>query len=60
MRCFPARAAAELINHLTSRGEMLAPGDFISTGAATVTKSFAAVDTLIADFGKIKRIELNF
>ena len=60
MRCFPARAAAELINHLTSRGEMLAAGDFISTGAATVPKSFAAGDTVVADFGKIKRIELNF
>ena len=60
MRCIPAQAAADLVNHLASRGEVLAAGDFISTGAATVPQTFAAGDAVAADFGEIGRIELQF
>ena len=60
MRCIPAQAAADLVNHLASRGEVLAAGDFISTGAATVPQSFAAGDAVAADFGEIGRIKLQF
>ena len=60
MRCSPAQAAADLVNHLASRGEVLAAGDFISTGAATVPQPFAAGDAVAADFGEIGRIKLQF
>lgn len=60
MRCVPAQAAADLVNHLATRGEVLAAGDFISTGAATVPQPFAAGDLVAADFGEIGRIELQF
>ena len=40
MRCQPLEAAAELINHLSTRNIFLKKGDFISTGAATVPQPF--------------------
>ena len=60
MRCIPAQAAADLVNHLAGRGEALRAGDFLSTGAATVPQPFAAGDVVKADFGGLGHIELNF
>jgi 2-keto-4-pentenoate hydratase len=60
MRCVPAQAAADLVNHLASRNVVLQAGDFISTGAATVPQPFAAGDVVRADFGAFGQIELNF
>ena len=60
MRCLPAQAAADLVNHLAARGHMLEAGDFISTGAASVPQPFAAGDSVHADFGALGVIELAF
>jgi 2-keto-4-pentenoate hydratase len=60
MRCLPAQAAADLVNHLAARGHMLAAGDFVSTGAASVPQPFAGGDTVSADFGPLGFIELAF
>ena len=60
MRCVPAEAVADLVNHLAARGYELAAGDFVSTGAATVPQPFVAGDNVIADFGSLGIIELQF
>ena len=60
MRCVPAEAAADLVNHLAHRGEVLEEGHFISTGAASVPQPFGAGDLLHADFGVLGTIELRF
>ncbi len=60
MRCIPAQAAADLVNHLAARGHNLQAGDFISTGAASVPQSFSAGDHIHADFGTLGVIELAF
>ena len=60
MRCVPAEAVADLVNHLAVRGYELAAGDFVSTGAATVPQPFVAGDNVIADFGSLGIIELQF
>ena len=60
MRCVPAEAVADLVNHLAARGYELAAGDFVSTGAATVPQPFVAGDNIIADFGSLGIIELQF
>jgi len=60
MRCLPAQAAADLVNHLAARGHALQAGDFISTGAASVPQPFSAGDQIHADFGTLGVIELAF
>jgi 2-keto-4-pentenoate hydratase len=60
MRCVPEQAAADLVNHLASRGYELQVGDFISTGAASVPQPFSAGDYLRADFGMLGDIEVTF
>ena len=60
MRCVPAEAAADLVNHLAHRGEVLEAGHFISTGAASVPQPFGAGDVVHADFGVLGTIELWF
>ena len=60
MRCLPAQAAADLVNHLASRGHALQAGDFISTGAASVPQPFHVGDHIHADFGALGAIELAF
>ena len=60
MRCVPAEAVADLVNHLAARGHELAAGDFVSTGAATVPQPFVAGDSVKADFGSLGVIELQF
>ena len=60
MRCVPAEAAADLVNHLAHRGEVLEAGHFISTGAASVPQPFGAGDVVYADFGVLGTIELWF
>jgi 2-keto-4-pentenoate hydratase len=60
MRCLPAQAAADLVNHLATRGHALQAGDFISTGAASVPQPFTAGDHVRADFGTLGVIELAF
>ena len=60
MRCVPAEAVADLVNHLAARGHELAAGDFVSTGAATVPQPFVAGDSVMADFGSLGVIELQF
>ena len=60
MRCLPAQAAADLVNHLAARGFILQAGDFISTGAASVPQPFVAGDHVHADFGALGAIELAF
>jgi 2-keto-4-pentenoate hydratase len=60
MRCLPAQAAADLVNHLAARGHALQAGDFISTGAASVPQPFTAGDHVHADFGTLGVIELAF
>ena len=60
MRCLPAQAAADLVNHLAARGHVLQAGDFISTGAASVPQPFSAGDHLHADFGALGIIEVTF
>ena len=60
MRCVPAEAAADLVNHLAHRGEVLEEGHFISTGAASVPQPFGVGDVVHADFGVLGTIELRF
>ena len=60
MRCFPAQAAADLVNHLASRGYELQIGDFISTGAASVPQSFSAGDYVHVNFGELGEIKVTF
>ena len=60
MRCVPAEAAADLVNHLAHRGEVLEAGHFISTGAASVPQPFGGGDVVHADFGVLGTIELWF
>jgi len=60
MRCLPAQAAADLVNHLAARGHLLQAGDFISTGAASVPQPFSAGDHVHADFGALGVIEVAF
>ena len=60
MRCLPAEAAADLVNHLVLRGHELQAGDFISTGAASVPQPFSAGDHVRADFGALGVIEVLF
>jgi 2-keto-4-pentenoate hydratase len=60
MRCVPAEAAADLVNHLAHRGEVLEAGHFISTGAASVPQPFGGGDVVHADFGVLGTIELRF
>ncbi|WP_282605147.1 2-keto-4-pentenoate hydratase [Pelagibius sp. Alg239-R121] len=60
MRCIPIDALAALINHLASRGIGLKAGDFVSTGAATVPQPVKAGSHVVADFGSIGKIELQF
>ena len=60
MRCVPIEAVADLVNHLSSRGIALAAGDFVSTGAATVPQHIAKGSCVVADFGALGRIELEF
>ena len=60
MRCLPAEAAAELVNHLSARGHEMQAGDFISTGAASVPQPFSAGDHVSADFGALGVIEVAF
>ena len=60
MRCVPEQAAADLINHLASRGYELQIGDFISTGAASVPQSFSAGDYVHANFGELGEIKVTF
>ncbi|ADE39161.1 2-keto-4-pentenoate hydratase [Candidatus Puniceispirillum marinum] len=60
MRCVPAQAAADLVNHLASRNISMQADDFLSTGAATVPQPFVAGSTVHADFGTLGVIELTF
>ena len=60
MRCEPLEAMADLINHLSARGISLKAGDFVSTGAATVSQSFARGSRVTTDFGIIGKIQLTF
>ena len=60
MRCVPAQAAADLVNHLANRHICMNAGDFLSTGAATVPQPFAAGSNVHADFGTLGVIELAF
>ena len=60
MRCLPAEAAADLVNHLALRGHEMQAGDFISTGAASVPQPFSVDDHVRADFGVLGVIELVF
>ncbi|MGB0689294.1 MAG: 2-keto-4-pentenoate hydratase [Candidatus Puniceispirillum sp.] len=60
MRCVPAQAAADLVNHLASRNISMHEGDFLSTGAATVPQPFQAGSNVHADFGTLGMIELTF
>lgn len=60
LRCVPAKAVADLVNHLAKRGHAFRVGDFVSTGAATVPQPFLAGDNVVADFGSLGIIELQF
>ena len=60
MRCVPEQAAADLVNHLASRGYELQIGDFISTGAASVPQSFSSGDYVHANFGELGEIKVTF
>ena len=60
MRCIPAQAAADLVNHLANRHIAMKAGDFLSTGAATVPQPFGAGSKVHADFGTLGVIELTF
>ena len=60
MRCVPAQAAADLVNHLAKRDISMKAGAFLSTGAATVPQHFEAGSVVHADFGGLGVIELTF
>jgi len=60
MRCVPIQAVADLVNHLRLRGIALSAGDFISTGAATVPQPIKQGSRVVADFGVLGQIDLNF
>lgn len=59
MRCQPAEAVADLLNHLAGRGITMKKGDFVSTGAATVPQPITAGSRVEADFGEIGRMYLE-
>ena len=60
MRCQPIQAVADLANHLNNRNISLFAGDFISTGAATVPQPVSAGSHVLADFGSLGVIKLEF
>jgi 2-keto-4-pentenoate hydratase len=60
LRCVPIKAVADLVNQLQHRGIALNAGDFVSTGAATVPQHIQKGSSVIADFGILGRIELDF
>ena len=60
MRCVPIEVVADLVNHLRTRGIALAAGDFVSTGAATVPQHITTGSHVVADFGVLGRMELDF
>ena len=60
MRCVPAQAAADLVNHLAKRDISMKAGAFLSTGAATVPQHFEVGSVVHADFGGLGVIELTF
>ena len=60
MRCSPLEALADLINHRKEREIALNEVDFVSTGAATVPQPFEKDSKVVADFGELGRIYLNF
>jgi 2-keto-4-pentenoate hydratase len=60
MRCVPIQAVADLVNHLQLRGFALNEGDYVSTGAATVPQHIQKGSKVVADFGVLGRIELDF
>lgn len=60
MRCEPIQALADLVNHLASRDIGLKAGDFVSTGAATVPQPVHKGSHVIADFGRLGKMEIRF
>ncbi len=60
MRCVPIEAVADLVNHLSGRGIALAADDFVSTGAATVPQQITKGSHVVADFGALGRMQLDF
>lgn len=60
MRCEPAQAIADLANLLAARGLSLHKDAMLLTGAATVPQPVGQGSSLVADFGALGRIEMNF
>lgn len=60
MRCQPLEAVADLVAHLASRGYWLREGDFVSTGAATVPQAIEQGAHVLADFGALGTITIDF
>jgi len=56
----PLASLTWLANHLPSRGQCLRPGEAIITGACSKTKAFAAGDKIVASFGTLGSVALEF
>lgn len=59
MRADPVQVVADLANMLGARGIGLRAGEFVTTGAAAVPQHTAAGTKVVADFGRLGRIELE-
>lgn len=59
MRADPVGVVAELANMLGLRGIALRKGDYATTGAAAVPQHMVAGTCVVADFGRLGRIELE-
>jgi 2-keto-4-pentenoate hydratase len=55
----PVTALLWLVNELSSLGITLADGQVVTTGTATVPLPLEAGDHVVADFGKLGKIELT-
>lgn len=60
MRCRPLEAVADLVAHLSARGYWLREGDFVSTGAATVPQAIKQGSHVLANFGTLGTITIDF
>ena len=56
----PFAAAAWLANTLAARGIGLKAGDYVTTGTTTQPAPAAAGQTVLADYGRLGRVELRF
>ena len=60
IRAQPLNALAETVNLLAARGIELEAGQYLTTGSATDTLPVAGGSAIVADFGVLGRIQIDF